>query len=105
LQPVADHADVEAIEDGVAFDAAQDEGVEQVIDGVGDGLGLGLALPAADQFEHRLGLVNQEEETGRVDAADFRGIGHGDRLTNRTTRSARGKAAHSPGNGSLPGAG
>jgi len=25
LQPVADHADVEAIEDGVAFDAAQDE--------------------------------------------------------------------------------
>src|SRR5262249_52531577 len=96
LLPVAEDADVEAVEDVLSPDAAEDEGVDEPVDRLGHGVGLALVGLAAHRPEHGLRLVDEEEETGRVGPANLGRIGHGSRLGCRAAPHCPGGRDYTP---------
>jgi hypothetical protein len=73
---VTDHADFVKIAHALAARAFDNEIVEKPIDGVGDAVAFAFVVAPGNRLDHRAGLVDQKNETTRVDPADFGRIRH-----------------------------
>jgi hypothetical protein len=68
---------VEEVADAVRLGALEHEVLQEAIDAVGHPLRLGLVRLPAKRLGHRAGLVDQEQQTRRIRAANFGSVRHG----------------------------
>src|SRR5262249_22004398 len=85
---IGEHADVEIVAHAVRLRAAGDKRIERLVEHVGDEIR--LRAPGLGYLVHRSRLIDDEQEAGRIVAADFGLIRHGGGLhpVNGRQRSA-----------------
>src|SRR5206468_1653844 len=74
---VAQHTDMKVVVNGVRFGATDGQIMNKLVEDGRQLLGLLFAISAGKRVLHRLGLVDQKQETARVLTTDFGLVWHG----------------------------